>query len=73
MVIRMIQAFDFNFYTLIDPRASLSFVTSYASMNFNKSLKHLTKLFTISTPVGESILAKRVYRDCSFPSITRVP
>ena len=60
----MIRVFDFTSYALLDPWASLSFVTPYVSMNFEIIPEQLCKLFSVSTPVGESILAETVYLDC---------
>ncbi|KAH0776371.1 hypothetical protein KY290_007782 [Solanum tuberosum] len=64
VVIGMIRVFDFTVYALLDPGVSLSFVTSYVAMNFNVLPEQLSESFSVSTPVGESILAERVYRDC---------
>ncbi|KAG5590150.1 hypothetical protein H5410_040664 [Solanum commersonii] len=44
--------------------ASLSFVTPYVAMNFDVLLEKHLEPFSVSTPVGESILAERFYRDC---------
>ncbi|WMV09239.1 hypothetical protein MTR67_002624 [Solanum verrucosum] len=44
-------------------RASLSFVTPYIAMRFDILPKQLLEPFTVSTHVGESILAEKVYRD----------
>ncbi|KAH0678989.1 hypothetical protein KY284_020074 [Solanum tuberosum] len=60
----MIQVFNFNFYALLDPGASLSFVTPYVAMNFNVLPEQLSEPFRVSTHVGESIVVERVYRDC---------
>uniref|UniRef100_M1DIX7 Gag-pol polyprotein n=1 Tax=Solanum tuberosum TaxID=4113 RepID=M1DIX7_SOLTU len=49
-----------------DPGASLSFVTPYVVMNFDVLREELSEFFSVSTPIGKSILAKRVYRDCTI-------
>ncbi|KAG5572875.1 hypothetical protein H5410_062641 [Solanum commersonii] len=72
VVTGMIQIFNFDVYALLDPGASLSFVTLYVAMNFDVLPEKLLEPFSVSTPVGESILADRVYRDCT-PSITKAP
>jgi len=51
-------------YALIDPGSTLSHVTSYVAMEFGIESEHLHELFIVSTPVGESILAVRVYKHC---------
>ncbi|XP_070050620.1 uncharacterized protein [Nicotiana tomentosiformis] len=51
-------------YALIDPRSSLSYVTPYVAMELGIEPELLHESFSVSTPVGESILVARVYRDC---------
>ncbi|XP_070014059.1 uncharacterized protein [Nicotiana sylvestris] len=51
-------------YTLIDPGSTLSYVTPFIAMEFGKEPDQLHEPFLVSTPVGESILATRVYRSC---------
>ncbi|KAH0706170.1 hypothetical protein KY285_010689 [Solanum tuberosum] len=46
--------------------ASLSVVTLYIAMIFNILPEKLLEPLSVSTPVGESILADRVYRDCTI-------
>ena len=60
----MIKVFTFDVYAFLDPVESLSFVTSYVVNQFKILSKQLCEPFYVSTPVGESILAERVYRDC---------
>ncbi|WMV10108.1 hypothetical protein MTR67_003493 [Solanum verrucosum] len=57
----MIQVFDFTVNALLDPGASLSFVTPYVAMNFDAIPEQLSEPFSVSTPVGESILAERLH------------
>ncbi|KAH0781790.1 hypothetical protein KY290_001388 [Solanum tuberosum] len=64
VVTSMIKVFTLDVYALLDPRASLSFVTSYFANNFDVLPEKLCEPFCVSTPVGESILVERVYRDC---------
>ncbi|KAH0682694.1 hypothetical protein KY285_022193 [Solanum tuberosum] len=64
VVTGMIQVFDFIVYALLDPWASLSFVTPYVAMNFDVIPEQLSEPFSVSTPIGDSILAERVYHDC---------
>ena len=59
----MIKVFSFDVYDFQDRRASLSFVTSYVAIKFEILLEKLYELSCVSTLVGESILAERVYRD----------
>ncbi|KAH0674527.1 hypothetical protein KY290_024941 [Solanum tuberosum] len=62
----MIQVFNFDVYALLDPGVSLSFITPYVAMNFDVLPEKLLDPFSAYTPVGESILAERVYRDCTI-------
>ena len=60
----MIKAFSFNVYALLDPCASLPFVTPYVANKFEIFSEKLSEPFYVSTLVRESICAERVYRDC---------
>ncbi|KAH0694961.1 hypothetical protein KY285_022058 [Solanum tuberosum] len=64
VVTGMIKVFAFNVYALLDPGASLSFVTPYVANQFEILPERLCEPFCVSTPIGESILAEIVYRDC---------
>ncbi|KAH0733004.1 hypothetical protein KY289_004192 [Solanum tuberosum] len=46
--------------------ASLSFVTPYVAMNLDVLPEKLCEPCSVSTPIGESILAERVYHDCTI-------
>ncbi|XP_070024795.1 uncharacterized protein [Nicotiana sylvestris] len=51
-------------YALIDPSSTLSYVTPFVAMEFGIEPEQLHEPFSVSTLVGESILATRVYRGC---------
>ncbi|XP_070013344.1 uncharacterized protein [Nicotiana sylvestris] len=51
-------------YALIDPGSFLSYVTPFIASSFGVEPEQLHEPFSVSTPVGESILAARVYRSC---------
>ncbi|XP_070050781.1 uncharacterized protein [Nicotiana tomentosiformis] len=51
-------------YALIDLGSSLSYVTPYVATSFGIKPEQHNESFSVSTPVGESIMAARVYRDC---------
>ncbi|XP_070023200.1 uncharacterized protein [Nicotiana sylvestris] len=51
-------------YALIDPGSTLSYVTPFVAMEFGIEPDQLHEPFLVSTPVGESITAARVYRGC---------
>ena len=52
------------FYDFLDLGASLSFVTLYVANQFEILPEKHCEPFYFYTPVGESILVERVYRDC---------
>ncbi|PHT31182.1 hypothetical protein CQW23_27519 [Capsicum baccatum] len=51
-------------YVLLDPRSTLSYVTPYVTIGFGFELEVIEEPFTVSNPVSDSIVAKRVYRNC---------
>ncbi|XP_070014044.1 uncharacterized protein [Nicotiana sylvestris] len=51
-------------YALIDPGSTLSYVTPFVAMEFGIEPAQLHEPFLVSTLVGESITAARVYRSC---------
>ena len=61
VVTGMIKVFTYDVYALLDPEVSLSFVTPYVAMNFDVFCEQLFETFSVSTPVGESILGERTY------------
>ena len=48
-------------YALIDPGSTLSYVTPLIVGKFKRTPELLVKPFEVSTPIGESIIARRVY------------
>ncbi|XP_049372732.1 uncharacterized protein LOC125837697 [Solanum verrucosum] len=66
VVTSMIKVFTFDVYALLDPGASLSFVTPYVAIRLDILTEQLLEPFSVSTRVGESILVERVYRDCTI-------
>ncbi|KAH0661672.1 hypothetical protein KY284_026603 [Solanum tuberosum] len=56
--------FSHILYALIDPGSTLSYVTPLITENFKRTPELLVKPFEVSTPMGESIIARRVYRNC---------
>ncbi|KAF3648227.1 CCHC-type integrase [Capsicum annuum] len=56
--------FHVHVYALLDPGASLPFVTPYIAGDFGISSEILAEPFSVSTPVDKTIIARRVYRNC---------
>ena len=60
-----LRVFNLDVYALLDPQATLSFVTFYIAVNFNVSPETLSEPFSVSTPVShDPIIARRVNRNC---------
>ncbi|XP_075076654.1 uncharacterized protein LOC142163281 [Nicotiana tabacum] len=60
----MLTIFTFDVYALIDPVSTLSYVTPYIAKNFGIELEKLCEPFEVSTPVGESVIARCIYKGC---------
>uniref|UniRef100_M1DCD2 Gag-pol polyprotein n=1 Tax=Solanum tuberosum TaxID=4113 RepID=M1DCD2_SOLTU len=72
VVTGMLNVFQLDVYVLLDAGATLSFVTPYVAMRFDVLPDVLLEPFSISTLVGDSIVAKRVYRKCPVSLSHRV-
>ena len=68
----MLNIFSLDRYALLDPDATLSFLTPLVAKKFDILPDILHELFIVSTPVGESVVAKRVYRNCPIMLPNRV-
>ncbi|MDV3188739.1 MAG: hypothetical protein Q8834_02910, partial [Candidatus Phytoplasma australasiaticum] len=60
----MLKIFDFYVYTLIDPGATLFFVTHFVAKKFQVIPKLLHESYEVSIPIGASIIARKIYRSC---------
>ena len=67
----MLRVFHLDVYALIDPGANISFVSPYVSIRFSVKPELLKDPFSISTPVGESVIARTVYRISLFLSFIK--
>ena len=57
---------------LLDTGATLSFVIPLVAKKFDILFDILHDPFIVSTPVGESVVAERVYRNCPIMLPNRV-
>ncbi|KAH0754464.1 hypothetical protein KY290_024734 [Solanum tuberosum] len=64
VVTGMLKIFDFDVYALIDPGASLSFVTPFVAKKFHVEPDLLRESYKVSTPIGAYVVARKVYRNC---------
>ena len=55
-----LRVFDLDVYALLDPGATLSFVTPYIAVQFNVSPKTLLEPLSVSTSDGDPVKARRV-------------
>ncbi|WMV59458.1 hypothetical protein MTR67_052843 [Solanum verrucosum] len=56
-----LRVFDLDVYALLDPGATLSFVTPYIAVQFIVSSETLSEPFSVSTPVGDPVIARRAW------------
>ncbi|KAH0644931.1 hypothetical protein KY284_032815 [Solanum tuberosum] len=49
----------------LDPGATLSFITPYIAVNFGVSSKTLSEPFSVSSLVGNPVIARLVYKNCT--------
>ena len=64
VVMGTLSIFSFDLYALINLGPTLSYATPLVAGKFERIPELLVKPFEVSTPVGESIIARRVYRNC---------
>ncbi|XP_070034402.1 uncharacterized protein [Nicotiana tomentosiformis] len=60
----ILTVFTFDVYALMDPGSTLSYVTPYIAKKCWIEPEKLCKPFEVSTPVGESVIARHIYRGC---------
>ena len=60
----MLKVFSIDVYAVVDPDVTLLFVTPLLAKKFDILPDIFLEPFIVSTPVGESVVAKRVYRSC---------
>ena len=64
VVTGMLQIFSIDIYNLHDPGATLSFVTPLIAKKFDVLPNILIEPFSITTPMDDSVVARRVFRSC---------
>lgn len=60
----ILQVLSIDLYDLLDPGATLSFTNPLITRNFYILPDILNKLLMVTTPIGELVVVKRVYRTC---------
>ncbi|KAH0725795.1 hypothetical protein KY284_001660 [Solanum tuberosum] len=61
VVIGMLRVFNLDVYALLDLGATLSFVTPYIAVKFDVSPETFSEPFSVSTPVGDPVIARRAW------------
>ncbi|XP_075096584.1 uncharacterized protein LOC142174647 [Nicotiana tabacum] len=64
VVTGMLTIFTFDVYALINPGSTLSYVTPFIAKKFGIEPEKLCEPFEVSTPVGESVIARCIYQGC---------
>ena len=64
VVTGMLKVFSIDVYALLDISATLIFVTSLVAKKSDILTDVLHEPFIVSTPMGKSVVAKRVYKNC---------
>ncbi|XP_009791291.2 uncharacterized protein [Nicotiana sylvestris] len=64
VVTSMLTIFTFDVYALINPGSTLSYITPFISKKFGIEPEKLCEPFEVSTPVGESVIARCIYQGC---------
>ena len=68
----MLKVFSLDVYPSLDPDATLLFVTPLVDKKFDILPNILHEPFIVSTPMGESVDAKSVHRNCPIMFPNRV-
>ena len=72
MVTNMLLVFSVDVYVLLDPGATLSFVTPLVATNFDVLTDFLNEPFMVSNSVDDLVIGRRVYWNCPIILPNRV-
>ena len=64
VVTGMLQVFSIDVYALLDLGSTLSFFTPFVASQFDIFPNILNEPFMVTIPVGDSMVKKRVHRNC---------
>ena len=68
----MLKVSSLDAYALVDPTATLSYVTPLVHKKFDILADTFQEPLVVSNSVGESVVAKKVYRNCPIMLPNRV-
>ncbi|XP_070050312.1 uncharacterized protein [Nicotiana tomentosiformis] len=60
----ILTVFSLHAYALMDPGSTFSYVTPYFALDFGIEPEQLLEPFSMSTPVGDSVISSRIYKGC---------
>ncbi|XP_075103331.1 uncharacterized protein LOC142177978 [Nicotiana tabacum] len=66
VVTGILSVFSIDMYVLIDPGSTLSYISPFVASKWDRDPELLHKSFEVSTPMGESVVVRRVYRSCDL-------
>ena len=72
VVTGMLKVFSMDVYSLLNLDSTLYFIAPLIAEKFEIFPHILNESFMVSTPMGESVVAKRLYRNCSIVFPNRV-
>nr|XP_009769702.1 PREDICTED: uncharacterized protein LOC104220517 [Nicotiana sylvestris] len=64
VVTGILSVFSIDMYALIDPGSTLSYISPFVASKWDREPELLHKSFEVSTPMGESVVVRRVYQSC---------
>ncbi|XP_070017380.1 uncharacterized protein [Nicotiana sylvestris] len=64
VVTGILSVFSIDMYALIDPGSTLSYISPLVASKWDREPELLQNSFEVSTPMGESVVVRRVYRSC---------
>ena len=64
MFIGILEIFSFDVYSLLNPGVILSFLIPLVAIKFETLPDILNMPFSVSTPVGASVVIDRAYKGC---------
>ena len=70
MITGILSLFSRSVYALIDPGSTLSFISPFVASRIRIE-SELIEPFEVATPVGDSVIATRVYKNCSVVIYSR--
>lgn len=68
----MLYAFHRDVYVLLDTGSNLSSITPLITVNIGVGPENLPKPFSVSTPMGELVVTRRIYMEFSITILHKI-